>query len=503
MMMDGSLTEWSVYRSGFVKKRNLLGIFFTVYAVLDDTTLVFYDDETESDEQDRFHVTRDWTIEPKDGFDFKICDPTNSNLDLYLSVDSFQNLEAWLLALTQSINGPFRESEKFELQKSSDQCCDHQDFDSRTFESSFCNDFADPSFTLKSTLYKQDSSIIFTKYWKKIWCTLNSNCVLEYSENEDFTDRVCIPLDDQAKVVILPENFQGQAYGLSLLTVEPKKDSYRNLRLGTNDESLLRLWCDYLNYCIEGFSKDKFVLLLNDGNDTRGTMDTPNCSDNDSESVATTSPLISNKPPVKPKKTYYLRDETAMARLHRLLSSRNTHTKDNDNLQALYWDHFCTAVPDSPYVIVEVFEHQRYSVFPRRGFNVLNLLVTDPSKLSNHSGVKFPDRYLKRTEPPQGYRWITDAEVSGVLQSSQVELALIYSPEGWSTHPSYPSEDIDENGWTYASSFDHLRKRCKEGKSRSVPKMTDVVRRRRWLRVASSLDEPTKVHTLFSKLGAY
>ena len=134
---------------------------------------------------------------------------------------------------------------------------------------------------------------------------------------------------------------------------------------------------------------------------------------------------------------------------------------------------------------------------------MLNLLFSDPSKLSNHSGVKYPDRYLKRADPPHGYRWVTEQEVSGVVQSSHDVLALIYSPDGWSTHPSYSTEDVDENGWTYGTSFEHLRRRCSEGLSRSIPKKTDLVRRRRWLRVATNFEEPTigLVGTIFTNLG--
>lgn len=134
---------------------------------------------------------------------------------------------------------------------------------------------------------------------------------------------------------------------------------------------------------------------------------------------------------------------------------------------------------------------------------MLNLFFSDPSKLSNHSGVKFPDRYLKRADPPSGYRWVTEKEVSGIVQSSHPVLSLIYSPDGWSTHPSYPTEDVDENGWTYGTSFEHLRRRCSEGLSRATPNTTDVVRRRRWLRVATNFDEPTVVDTIFSSLGVY
>ena len=132
---------------------------------------------------------------------------------------------------------------------------------------------------------------------------------------------------------------------------------------------------------------------------------------------------------------------------------------------------------------------------------MLNLFISDPSKLSNHAGVKYPDRYLKRAEPPSGYRWLVESEVSGVVQSSHEELALIYSPEGWSTHPSYSTEDVDENGWTYGTSFDHLRRRCCEGLSRAAPNTTDVVRRRRWLRVATNFEVPSVVETIFTNFN--
>jgi hypothetical protein len=517
--MEREINDWSVYYAGFVKKKNVFGIFFSRYAVLDDTTLVFYEDETESNEKERYSISTNWMIEPIAGFDFKLADSTNSSVNIIISTEKFEHLEAWLLALTQSINGPYRDSENFcsaERTSSSASSTDHQRFDCHFPSESTNVDFSDPSFVLSSCLYKQDSNIIFTKSWKKIWCRLQNNSVLEYSDNEDFSNKTSVFLNDQSKIIRLPENFQGQRYGLSVLTTEVKKDSYRSLRLATFDEDLLHTWADFLNYCIDCYNRDRFALLsppsdlvLSSSSDSLLSRQPFHISQRESaatDGVHTTASNSADKPNKFKKSNttaFYVNDETARARIQRFISPNKRHSNVNSDLQTLYWDHFCTPVPDSPYVIVEVFEHQRFGVFPRRGFNVLNLFFSDPSKLSNHSGVKYPDRYLKRAEPPAGYRWVAEGEVSGVVQSPHEVLALLYSPDGWSTHPSYRSEDTDESGWTYGTSFEHLRRRCSEGRSRACPNTTDVVRRRRWLRVATNFEEPNVVGTIFSNLGAY
>jgi hypothetical protein len=531
---EGGESDWSVYYAGFVKKKNVLGIFFTRYAVLDDTTLVFYEDETESDEKERFSISTSWMIEPIAGFDFKLADTGKSGNSVIMSVEKFEYLEAWMLALTQSINGPYRDSENFcsgeEITRSSSSS-DHQLFDCHFTSECVDSDFVDVDFELVSCMYKQDSSILFTKSWKKIWCRLKNNAVLEYSDTEDFAERTAVFLDDQSKVIRLPENFQGQKFGLSLLTTETKKDKLKNLRLGTDNDVLLHRWADFMNYCIDCYNKDRFSMLstMSEGSTSSHVsqfvhpfnMSDKECSENTTALIVsptdralkanmhTTGKSSSNRPPsikkARKKSTtaFYVNDDTARARIQRLLVPSHHHQNSNSDLQTMYWENFCTPVPDSPYVIIEVFEHQRFSVFPRRGFNCLNLFITDPAKLSNYAGIKYPDRYLKRAEPPAGYRWVSEKEVTGVVQSPHEVLALIYSPDGWSTHPSYPEEDADENGWTYGTSFDHLRKRCAEGKSRSRPNTSDVVRRRRWLRVATNCTETTVVESIFTNLGVY
>lgn len=526
VMEDGN-SDWSVYYAGFVRKKNVLGIFFNRYAVLDDTTLVFYEDETESDEKERFLLSPNWTIEPITGFDFRLSDSSKSSHSLLLSTDNFEHLESWLLALTQSIMGPYRESENFctGAENNARVSSDHQLFDCHfnsdcVVDSDFCN----VDFVLESCLLKQDASILFTKSWRKVWCRLKNNGLLEYCDNEDFSNKMSVLLNDQSRVIRLPDNFQGQrGHGLSLLTTETKKDTLKNLRLCTDDEALLYRWANFMNYCIDCYNRERFSLLSTARDSTELTLsrfvqpfhmtssDSFSTDSVDSSIISkgftgtsiSSQSSSSSKKSKKPTTAYYVNDDTARARIQRFLAPSRQHKSDNASLQAVYWEHFCTAVPDSPYVIVEVFEHQRFGLLPRRGFNALNLFFTDPSKLASHAGVKFPDRYLKRAAPPAGYdRWVTEAEVSGVVRSPHPVLALIYSPDGWSTHPSYPAEDIDEQGWTYGTSFEHLRRRCGEGQSRATPNATDVVRRRRWLRVATNFVESSIIESIFTNLGA-
>ena len=378
--MEEGFRNWSVYYAGFVKKKNILGIFNHRYAVLDDTTLVFYEDETESNEKEKYSITTTWMIEPISGFDFKLCDSTNSSHSVILSAEKFEHLEAWLLALTQSINGPYRDSENFcsVERTSSESSTEHQRFDCHFPSESTDADFTDPAFALTACLYKQDSSILFTKSWKKIWCRLQNNGVFEYGDDENFSNKTSVLLNDQSKIVRLPENFQGQRYGLSLLTTEMKKDTYKSLRLATTSEDLLHRWADFFNYCVNCYNRDRFTLIMcNDAQESSSTdslLPQQPFSVSSRESLNTDGMRSSSSTAMKSIKSnkskttaFYVNDDTARARIQRFISPQRKHSNENDDLQSLYWSHFCTQVPDSPYVIVEVFEHQRFGVFPRRG----------------------------------------------------------------------------------------------------------------------------------------
>jgi len=166
------------------------------------------------------------------------------------------------------------------------------------------------------------------------------------------------------------------------------------------------------------------------------------------------------------------------------------------------------------YILIEVVESQRYVPGTRKGWNCLNLLPTDPAKLSSSTGVKFPDRYLKRAEPPEGYRWlkendpialqqgigygatagestgsnVNDNSASNSTSSSgqqRQKVSLVDSHRPWSWKIPLRDHVVDDQGWVYGALFQNVRRRYAEGTSRYVSSSsTDVVRQRHWIRVA-------------------
>jgi hypothetical protein len=154
-------------------------------------------------------------------------------------------------------------------------------------------------------------------------------------------------------------------------------------------------------------------------------------------------------------------------------------------------------------IVVIVFENHRY--VPILGWKNRNLLPSDPSKLSNERGVKFPNRYLTRTNPPVGYRWLTsaDPEVNG--QKFDKELKETKSRKREGHRQGYKKFSVDhshigagEGGWVYAASFEptlvfspreggrpaSLSRVSRGCHWHSEPKSGDVVRRRKLFRIA-------------------
>ena len=474
--------EWAVYRSGFVRKKNIIGIFTTRYAVLDDTTFVFYEDETEAKETHRYTLSSTWSINPIDDFEFAIMSSPDS-VAVRIAVESFESLESWLLALTQAIHGPYRDSENFcSAPPSLSTSLEHQCFDTTTPTAMALNNPTSLTFPFESWLNKQDE-YLFTKYWRRVYCRLSDAAVLEYCDDLHFSCNVSsIRITDQSRVIRLPDGFQGQRFGLSLLTSHPKKDVIYKLRFGTSDKSLLRKWIVYLNYGINMYTPE----CLNEMNDADRKCFFDKCKAEQSLS----------------KRNSCSFDNAEYSTIQQFIAPTGLHLSQNLSPKSLYWHNFCIAVPESPLIIVEVYEHQRFGLFPTYCYSALNLLFSDPAKLSSQDGVKFSARYLRRAEAPLGYRWIVESEAASVIQSQHKVLSLIYSPEVWSTHPSYDSEDCDESGWTYASSFEDLRKQCSAEKSSGKPNKTDLVRRRRWLRVAISADNaPSMLDIFMANIG--
>lgn len=179
--------------------------------------------------------------------------------------------------------------------------------------------------------------------------------------------------------------------------------------------------------------------------------------------------VVSNCPVV------YQRDDTLMSLVMQKIRGIDA---DQDIVRLFYLQRFChpvvhgfiveseAAVGTEPVICVSVFENQRF--LPFNGFSALNLIIgLDPAKLSDMDGCKFPDRYLKLAQPPDGYEWVPD---------SKFKVDFAYS-------------DTGEGGWTYASSFPRYAVHRKQRRS-----LTDInhpkakTRRRRWIRKAQQIN---------------
>jgi hypothetical protein len=175
-----------------------------------------------------------------------------------------------------------------------------------------------------------------------------------------------------------------------------------------------------------------------------------------------------------PREKYYVNDSTLYGRLRKAnVANPEVHLK----LNSFYMQYFAFGCDFPGFILIRVCENQRY--IPFKGWNCLHLLPTDPAKLSNDHGEKFPYRYLKSTDPPLGYHWPDVPPVGNV---------------GWSVE-----EDTEDGGWKYAPVFSSFGSSLPAEKSASSSSSSssgsrghngskksalDFVRRRVWRRYA-------------------
>lgn len=168
---------------------------------------------------------------------------------------------------------------------------------------------------------------------------------------------------------------------------------------------------------------------------------------------------------------FYINDDTVFGKLYKTdLSNPDVERR----VDRFYRQNFCcplllTGEDSHAFLIVSVCENQRF--IPIKGWNCLHLLPSDPCKLSNSSGLKFPYRYLKRTDPPKFYMWPSDLNVPGFDPSN-----------GWMVEGG----DVG-GGWRYAQNFDKFSDPEYKKFPHIAASMFDVVRRRKWIRVAKQV----------------
>mmetsp|Transcript_844 Transcript_844/g.1418 ORF Transcript_844/g.1418 Transcript_844/m.1418 type:complete len:524 (+) Transcript_844:64-1635(+) len=480
--------KWDVSYSGFLEKKSpIVGMWQLRWAVIDNGRLLIYGDETESVLKEKFIITPSSVVESQEPeskrqFVFTLRDPSGSDKDFVMSAFDMPSLEAWMIALIQSINGSYRPSENFcsgySVDRASSLIVPSVGGMNTIFASSFDVE-CDLELEAKHSgfLIKQGSRV---KSWKRRWFELTENR-LRYYESEGGVMKGEKRIDDETRVVMLPPGYDGQQCGFSLLTIEPETGIVLALRLSPENEDDLYRWIAAIHFMIK-CCKEDVRYVFNCLSPTGNILDSSPESGETLKSAVVehqSSPTYA-RAQRRQSPAFYINDNTIWARIRRTLSP-GEHTVSNNHLQALYVLHFCHPIssPDSSIpnmMLVEVFEHQRY--IPLKGWSCLNLLPNDCAKLANAEGIKYPDRYLRRADPPEGYHWCEESEAVGVNTDS----IGTHSPWKWTLCKSYTS--VGDKSWAYGRSFADLRVRCRENRSHPAPQTTDVVRRRRWLRVA-------------------
>ncbi len=116
------------------------------------------------------------------------------------------------------------------------------------------------------------------------------------------------------------------------------------------------------------------------------------------------------------------------------------------------------------YQEIEVYENQRYRPLFGWGSKGYLLPHLDRLQFTNETGeVKYDVRDLEEISPPSSYEWATI----------------------WKINYNYTT--VDEEGWSYSSSFIRLSQKFYLQISSKIPRVGHVVRRRLWTRFARPL----------------
>lgn len=526
-------------------------------------TISRFTDETESELLGSFIVnssTAVTTLPPQPGrkYVFMISDPP-SKISLILAAADFKEVESWMLCMIQIINGDYRDEENFEVDLSvrksgsasicSDLCTtgylSEKILHLVSKESGEdVHERGDQSPRTSSDLVRQcgylykhgKSPLLRSGTWKYRYFVFDSSkgALRWYKSEQDFilnpqnfiNHRI---VDRFTRVVltghILHSEFVGSMGNneevesppltwccFSLISgVDPacKEKSFRETKL-------LRLCCASEETVVQ------WMVLLE--------QEISQLADNDlvaeRQSPRTRRETQADFPTGRRKmqrRTFFKRGATAVRLLVR---PRGDFLETDEVYQTFYWTYFVQpcSLPLAvlsigqqdqggggeeenwkQYIQVVVYENQRLSsqVFGD-GWHNRHLLVSDPPKLSNVEGVKFVSRYLKRTNPPVGYRWFNEkdpelvhgdseciAEKSGAWVDGDKRYWL---SEGMIRFSVVRDGTEDDGGWKYARSFNggygdgNDPTSSSESHWHSRVQSEDQVRRRKLFRIA-------KLHT--------
>jgi hypothetical protein len=111
--------------------------------------------------------------------------------------------------------------------------------------------------------------------------------------------------------------------------------------------------------------------------------------------------------------------------------------------------------------------------------------------LSNCIGVKYPDRYLRRADPPLDYSWVEERSISEDDSINLLNYGIL-TPWKWTACRAFTVHG--ERAWCYGTSFEDIRRKYEDPElrvqSHTVQRSIDVVRRRRWIRLAVENTQP-------------
>ena len=507
--------------------------------VLHNRRLLYFKDETLAKCQGEVAIenTTDVAVQQPEGgrkYIFSVLD-TESDIVWWLSAPTMPLIESWMIGLLQTINGHMRKSENFETGKDSAQSPLLQPLPENAIIS--LTDKINEDMSTAS----QDGELmgLFMKRalssntWKERCVVLRDRQLTLFALEEDACDgihpRGTRILDRFTKVAALPCGFENQSHSFAVVAANPPHAVCAPLRLSCRDEKTMARWMARIRLIVIGIMREE-TMIPPLGVKLRTGGGLP-------EHFAVTSFAVPNTtvpsvpptiPPDRPPHEDSLKG-------HKSPCAPMCSSDD----QCIYIAHFVTALGDgSGRALVEIFENERF--LPLLGWSSLHLLPSDPHPLSDANGVRFVAHSLRTAEPPPHFRWCRPGSTrtednADVTTQHAAHLSLgSFSRDSEYAHlgdATFDSDDFTDcrtprrpyfsyvespplspqarsgaglgmctfecdeyythtgvGGWTYASSFAKFRDHLSENSSHAVRKGRDVVRRRKWVRMAEPVD---------------
>lgn len=495
--MDLFIAEWN-FKSGFLLKKSKWTKTWNLrWVVLDARVLITYTDESQTVETGKFKIDEDTVIETMDPeeekkFIFTIFNSNSSRQDnlcpLILCAEDSLMIESWMIYLIQSSLGPYRPSENFsenEIKMNEEQNIEIKlpNLENGIEPSNLSDKASDQNYALLDP----NISHIKLKFpisdyllcrdtcglWRKKYFILDETAIIRGYKNTDNLEVMTVAryINRGTRVIKLPKGFESQLYSFALITSFnlDRKTNYcinQTLRFSVYNEKDLLLWMMAIQYVIEYDSLDRQQVV-----NLPHTLQTKSLK---MRAARLTVPL--SFPNTESRTAFYINDDTVWGAIYRVDEQDPVAIKAMNHLYRKYFTIPFDATSEDT-LVVSVFENQRY--LPFNGWSALHLLPGDPATLSDRLGVKFPNRYLKRTEPPNGYYWPLTVTDHGNEVSNE-----------WTTAQCF-------GGWLYSKQFASFERDSTQHLVHLVPQRCCYMRRRKWIRFAyriSSTDSSSYNH---------